>query len=492
MGTITKYYPFIDEESKSLLDSVMDSSSSYYEFVQQLSEVVLHNEVPVSIAFLAAIHAWWCRLEESMGLIQEKYKGVPCIRPLGYIMTSFEKHQKMYHDSVVEAIERALEPTLEDWIEIELHLLHAFFHWGPVSDVPSFLEPIEKAKCLIDANPNLKCFESLIYAFEGKAKSKEGNVKISLPVLRKGQELAELYDDSLFLYICLLTQGSLLKGINIRDSIARFEEAYDLVQDLGVPFLIAEVLNDSANAFEAAGEFDLAISSHQEELKVLGEEGYPHPILARIYATLGDGHRAFDQINGYCEQMGHDVIAPFHLLRTWALALINRLEEADSELATAHSLIFNYGRERALGSYYHVSGVVEYRKGNLSAALHYLEKAHEIAERNPLGTNQNHALLDIVRVEITQSSQSADGAEVIGPGKWLCTLENYAMDRDLPGIRMYAALLKSDFYQKHGQIKDAIGALEDALGITDSLGVRTLREMITGRITELNQLLKQA
>ena len=57
---------------------------------------------------------------------------------------------------------------------------------------------------------------------------------------------------------------------------------------------------------------------------------------------------------------------------------------------------------------------------------------------------------------------------------------------------MQAALLKSEFYQNHGQLKDAHATLVDALTITDSLGVVTLRKNITDRIRELNQLLREA
>ncbi|MHA2302063.1 MAG: hypothetical protein ACXACD_14050 [Candidatus Thorarchaeota archaeon] len=62
----------------------------------------------------------------------------------------------------------------------------------------------------------------------------------------------------------------------------------------------------------------------------------------------------------------------------------------------------------------------------------------------------------------------------------------------MPGIRMQAALLKSEFYQNHGQLKDAQAILLDALDITDSLGVNTLRKRISVRIRELNQLLREA
>jgi hypothetical protein len=57
---------------------------------------------------------------------------------------------------------------------------------------------------------------------------------------------------------------------------------------------------------------------------------------------------------------------------------------------------------------------------------------------------------------------------------------------------MQAALFKSEFYQNHDQLKDAHATLVDALNITESLGVKTLRKKITVRIRELNQLLREA
>ncbi|MHA2114543.1 MAG: hypothetical protein ACXABM_03525, partial [Candidatus Thorarchaeota archaeon] len=135
MGTITKYYPFIDEETKSTLNSLMDESSSYYDFVLKLSDVVLTNDVPINLAYLAAVHAWWTRTEENMKLIQDKYRDAPCVKPWAYGHRSAEKDQAEYHDAVVEAIDKAMETTLDDWMMTELHLLHAFYHWPFFGDI---------------------------------------------------------------------------------------------------------------------------------------------------------------------------------------------------------------------------------------------------------------------------------------------------------------------------------------------------------------------
>ena len=150
MGTITKYYPFIDDEAQSILNSLMDESSSYYGLVQSLCHVVLQSDVPTNLAYIAAVQAWWCRTEKSMKLIQERYNEISWIRPWGYYHGSMERDQLQQHDALVGSVDKALEGSPEEWIKTELHLLHAFFH-HPFGDVEGLLEPLEKAKTLIDA-----------------------------------------------------------------------------------------------------------------------------------------------------------------------------------------------------------------------------------------------------------------------------------------------------------------------------------------------------
>ncbi len=140
----------------------------------------------------------------------------------------------------------------------------------------------------------------------------------------------------------------------------------------------------------------------------------------------------------------------------------------------------------------YISGVVESKKGNLLDALDLIGKAWEFVERRHRIDRENRLLLDLARVEISIDNQSIDKTKVVVPGKWLSKLETHAMEHDLPGIRMYATLLKSECYQNNGQFKDAQAILTDALKITDSLGVASLRTKINERIKELDGLLSEA
>ena len=486
LGTITKYYPFVDEETKSALDSLMEESSSYYDFVQRLSEKVLKDVVPVNTSYLAAVHVWWCRLLEKQNLIQEKYKDVPCIRPWAYGHNSIERDQIRFHDVVVKSVENAIDTSVEDWMETELHLLHTLYHW-PLGEIVSLLEPVEKAKKLIDTNPLLNCFTPLVLAFEAIVRYREGCSEEALEFSQRGRELAEEFDDSLFWYMNVLEQATILRHNRVQESIALFEELYDVAQDLDVPYFLGEVLNDSALVFETAGEYDIAISSHHEKMIAYGMEDIPDVFPTRIYATLGDGQRALSAINRYFEYAEPVVTPLFHLWRAWALALVDRLDEAEQTLNFVYPQVMKSGDERLLGNYYHFLGVVELRRGNYLDALDIIEKALDIANRISAGSNQNRALLDLARAEMLLSSQSRDETKAVAPGKWLCKLETYAEELELPGIRMQAGLLKSEFYEMHGQLKDAQAVLRDALDITDSPGVTTLRNRITVRIQEIEK-----
>jgi tetratricopeptide (TPR) repeat protein len=491
MGTITKYYPFIDEKSQSILNSLMDESSSYNDFVQTFCGVVVENEVSLDLVFIAAVQAWWTRTEESVKLIQEKYKDEPCIRPWGYVIKSSVSDQARYHDSVVAAIDKALDTTLADWMEVELHFIHSYLHYPTFGDVPSLLEPLKKAKGLIDSNHRLMCFQPLILMFEGCVQGMEEYRKDSIDTHKRGLELARNNDDKLYTYLNLEPLAGAMVNFDVQESLDLFQEMYDLAQDLDVPYMIGEALYDASIAFGFAGEYDLQISSIEECIKILGGDDSDWMELSWAYAELGDGQMALEWANQAFENVGHIEYPRLYLAKAWALALLNRVEEAEHNLGTAYSLILKTGKEYPLGIYYHVAGVIELARGDYEAALDLLEKSEEIIERMAVALYQNNVLLDLARVEILLAGKSKGSTIGITPGKWLSKLERHALERNLPGIRMQAAMLKSEFYQNNGQLRDAHATLQEALNITDSLGVKTLRKKIHERIRELNQLLRE-
>ncbi|MFX1261904.1 MAG: tetratricopeptide repeat protein, partial [Promethearchaeota archaeon] len=481
-------YPFIDEETKTILDSLMEGSSSYYDFVQLLCDTVLENEVPENLAYIAAVQAWWCRLDKAIEDIRKRYDDVPRMKPWGYLHSTAEIDQVRYHDSVVEDIEQVMRSSPEDWILTELHLLHAHYHWPMFGDIPSLLEPVERARELMAANPLLECFEAQACWYEAWANRIEGDMKTAIDIYQRGIELAETHNDYIHLCMNLGGKGDAQKNVSIQDAMASFEASYVVTQDLKVPYLEAEVCHDSGVVFETAGEYDLALSSFHEAWKVQGFTVLP--ALSRVYARLGDGQQALEYAQSYMDSLGQDEILGGYLVRAIALAELDRVAEAERDLVKVYPLVMQRGLDRVLGRYYIASGIVERARGDYLAASDSFEKALDIFEQvGDVRGEKSRALLGLAKAEILLAEKSASGEKSITPGTWLCRAEKHAVDNDFPGIRMQVALLKAEFYQSHGQLKDALGTLQEGLKITDSLGVESLRRRIHSRIREVKQLI---
>ena len=45
LGSITVYFPFIDEETKNVLESIMEEAYNYYDFVKILTQRILETDL---------------------------------------------------------------------------------------------------------------------------------------------------------------------------------------------------------------------------------------------------------------------------------------------------------------------------------------------------------------------------------------------------------------------------------------------------------------
>ncbi len=149
------------------------------------------------------------------------------------------------------------------------------------------------------------------------------------------------------------------------------------------------------------------------------------------------------------------------------------------------------GHDRDISRYNLALGQFEFAKGNLLNAKECLEQAHEISSRMRDGTTMNEVMITLAKVELSQLKQSEKGA-VAGPGKWMTALEHLGRTQELPGIAMQSAILNAELLQSQEQFKDARAVLNNALNISSSPGVDTLRRKIIAQIQEIDQLLRKS
>ncbi|MHA2209374.1 MAG: tetratricopeptide repeat protein [Candidatus Thorarchaeota archaeon] len=496
LGTITKYYPFLDSDTRETLDMIMEESTNYYDFVLKLGKHVLEEKTSDSLAYLAAVHAWWVRDIELAKSLGQKCEHLPQVRPWTFLVYTAESSQALQYDAFKAALDAALETSIDDWIITELHVLHSLFHWPYLFDAPSQLRPLEEAKQLISKNPKLQCFSPLVIFLESEARSKAGDCEGDITGYDAAYRQAVEFGDSVVEYMFRLVRANYERNKNLSESFRLFDELYRFAQELGVASFQVEVLHDLSMSFEVAGEYDLAISSQLECIEMVGlsDPGIDtyYSALSRQYASMGNGAKALEFADKVFESIGEVDYPTPYLRKARALVLLCQLDQAENYLAAGHSRMLKIGQEFRYMEYYLIYGDLESARGDLPSAQNYFEQALEIAERLGFLLRWNLILLALARLELAQAGESIDTSERFMPGKWLSRLENHVKSQDMPGIAIQTALIKSEFYQAYGQLKDARETLQQALKISDSLGVRTLRAKVTNRIGELNRLIAEA
>ena len=483
LGTITKYYPFIDEELQSTLDSLMKESSSYFDFVNRLEKMVLEKESSDNMVYIAAAQCWYASDLILSNPILEKYNSLAIIKPWRYYWGTHESYKFEKCQVILQSLDSALDSSTDDWIAAELLLAHAY----NLAARPEGADLLSRANAILDRQPDLFCFKPLAYIAEGMLNHAFGKVADVVAYCRKASELANANGDTVYEFFATLLLGNSNKNKSPQESIDVLEQAYQIAQNLGAPVFIGETLAGVGLVYEILGEYDLAIPSQLECINEVGTAGSEiiFAILSRLYAVLGQGLQSLEWADRCLEDKELHL---GYLRKARALIVLDRLDEAEALLEIAGRKVLQAGYESYLARYHFVSGLLDMARGEYVNAMGTLEQAYEILYPLDRLVFMNEILIALATVELALFKQSKRSDEVIS-GRWLSNLENHSRSYDLPGITMQAALLRSEVFKSQGQLQDAYETLQRALKLSESPGVKTLRKKLSTKIEEIDRLM---
>jgi tetratricopeptide (TPR) repeat protein len=479
MGTITKYYKFIDDEAKSILDAHMKESSNYFDLVHRLTDLVLEKQVSDNLVYITAAQLWYVSERDLLNATVKKYKHLAFIKPWLFYWGTQESGYPETCQDILKSLEPLRKPLRDSWIVAELLLAHAY----NLAGVPEAMELLSTGKAILDQESSLTCFRPLAYLAEGCIYSTEGKRNDAIAHCRKSIDYARAKDDAVYEFFPALFLAIYTINRNPQESIDLFEEVYQNAQVLAVPVFKAEALHSVSISYETLGEYDLAISSELEcikEFNAFGNE-IPYATLSRYYAAIGDGQQALEWAD---HSLDDKKFPGGYSRKTHALILLNRLDEAEKFLNVSGQKMLQMGSDMYLARHHFFSGLLEMAKGEYATALGTLEQAYEIHHSIGNLVSISDDLIALSKVELALLGQSKNSDEP-WPGTWLSKLETHASKFDLPGIAMQAALLRSEGFKIQGQLQDARETLQGALGLSDSPGVKTLRKRIRTRMTEI-------
>jgi hypothetical protein len=121
IGTITNYFPYLDEETIDVLKVIMEEASNYYDFVVRLGNMACDEDVSIELVYIATMHVYLARERKLQEKLREKFKDRPEI--VAWTFPMLGPSDIKYRDEVHSVLSRAIETNPPDWLLINLYLL---------------------------------------------------------------------------------------------------------------------------------------------------------------------------------------------------------------------------------------------------------------------------------------------------------------------------------------------------------------------------------
>ncbi|MHA1963506.1 MAG: hypothetical protein ACXACG_04850 [Candidatus Thorarchaeota archaeon] len=445
IGTITCYFPFIDEDTKNVLESTMLEASDYYDFVHRLCDLVLNTDSPIMVVYFAIHHSILALDYKLIDMIREKYGDHQILGPNLFFSSAYQgtiEDIKKVHELADSIL--ATEP--EDWISLEMNFIKFEADMRNYPTIMYETSTIDRIRELIDREPNFGFYEVILDDYLSIRAHADGDFPGRIRCINRGLRIAEKFDDRLRKAHLLIRKATITKDHDREESRTLLEQAYQIVDSsLGIPANFAEIIDRMSELDAIRGEFDSAIRRCLQVVTIREraglDTGNASLFLSTLYNVTGEPESGFEW---GCMAENQFKSRPQFINRAilnqiWSLILLNRLTEAQVLIDTSRESILKSGDERQLAWLHFVTGIMELEQGDLSLASSSIEQALRIYEQQGWAYHiQLLFLHHLAKIEV----YSCNGKEVVSPS--LAILEDKALSDDLPGILGQVLLLKAD------------------------------------------------
>jgi tetratricopeptide (TPR) repeat protein len=481
------YYPFLSHETKRIVEGLVEDALNYYDFVQKLVEVAEDYPIDSNLALFAIDQS--LEYPNTWMMMKERCKESVLTKPMIFWkLDTYDPLDKDQLDELKIAMEQAVSAKPDDWL-----LLNLYIGAGAMSPEPIRSVYFDLAKTLFERNQDLQRFMPFIYNVEGYNLRIQGDVEGAIRVWEKSFKIANEYDNILSAAGALVSKANTIKDIDVRKALELYDEVYSMLTNRLTEFdAIRMVALGTALCYEALGEYDIALSLlfKDFEVKSLTSDDVqttPATIVSRIYCTLEMPEQALEWLRAKTELHRLEE-SMLHSSASRALILQGQLDDAARHLASAHNSATKSGDDQLMGDYLYTKGLYELAVGDLNNAETTLEQALKLVYPQ-FQIQVNLGLLALTRCEILKglnASTFVSDNDYSGP--WMKRLEKHAKEKGYPGIQMQHALLKASYQTQIDEHEMARQTLEDALAISDSPGVKTLRTKIGQKLEELDSI----
>jgi tetratricopeptide (TPR) repeat protein len=463
LGSITKDFPFLEEDVRRELEALMDAASDYWSFGELVARRAAQHYCPPMIVFLALYHV--SRLENPMAAekVYDAHPELPLPMPFIYPgsdlsrggpelvegaiehfdspLATFYMLMRLYRASDVGGPEEAnaqerIENILEEHPALRLQSADYIGHTGyrvrleglPEAALEYYYRALEMARESDD-----KCHQvsllMLAAEVEGQFKTDHGHFERAKRLLGEGKEIAEAIGDRAGLAELLnaMSEYSVFRG-EYSEFMRCQMEAAKIREELGLISYVTAM--NLAYSYRLAGDLQTSLEWYREAVR-LEDNPYTHAGMATVYMSMGD------------------------------------LESAEKWLDSAKELVMQGGLEYALGRWYCVSAALESKKGDLESAMESYKKGLEIHERGSRMLRARATLHTMAKLEVKMFNPTKENRLDEHAGPFMKRYEEDVADKDLPGHEAQLLLLKAELRMKQGRHEESQQLMESVLEMTD-------------------------
>ncbi|RDE16718.1 MAG: hypothetical protein C4K48_01230 [Candidatus Thorarchaeota archaeon] len=489
LGTITACFPYVDEDTKSILQAVMNEARNYDDFAERLCEKALKKNASALLTYFAYFHAYLQGKYKLLKRLMDARVGSDLTHP--FELTYYARRgDPVKWSAFQKAMAAAVKMTGSDWMACHVYMAwREFIEFFYSADSDSDYAPLDILESKIKSDDEYNFFLASLHRIKATRLAAEGNIEEARMWYDQAISLATKHDDLEKLANLLFEKANMVKNVSLGEAVSILKVQKGICDRIG--YVDAGGLNAHClgHIAMARGEYDAAIDYQSEYIVVRESMGLPvglmKCVVAFLYNLKGNGKAALELAIDGKKDMASSAVCFAQAQEAWALLNLDRIDEAARVLDEAKEASLKTGDEFNIGRINFIEGLIEKRNHEYSSALFSLEEALDIFDRLRGLAYINTTLVHMTDVEIEAYPTDRKAAKTEFSGPWMLRLMKQVEGRELPGFAAQALLLQAKFRFKQGRIAQSRRMLKRVLKTAEAAGLHYLKDMAEAVIPEL-------
>lgn len=489
LGTITMFYPYVDEKTRDTLELVMNEAKNYADFAERLCDRVISEPASPLLEYLAFLFAYRIENFNLIDRLEVAGKESDLAGPI-ILQHKMMRGTKFSWSEVKVSLMTALNAAPNDWIATYLYLswrLYAEFYFIEADAEVRSLDVISAA---VSENNEMGYFECLLHRIAARKYGKGNETDEQISLLRQALAVARKFDDQIAAAYILVPLSGLTQHTDLRKAIDMLVSAKELGEELGYRNLISLISHHMGDIMGMRGEYDAAVEyqcDYRASQKAIGRSQPIHnAFIAMYYNLIGNGAKALEFSKEVFATEAPDPLLPYaRAHQAWALINLGRYTEAEEVIEILQKQLLTSGDTGQVGWYYLVEGLLDKAEGHFENAAMNFRKALDYNVEDPTPMTKNICLPNLTEMEIDMLADTEIRENHDSSGNWMTKLEEYVQHNDFPGIMAQSKLLKAKLRYRQGKYDDVRRILKEVQETAKAPSMRYLNDMMISKLPDV-------